>query len=309
MVNGSDTDIIVSIISRLNALSIGNIERDMYIYGNAFWLWDGSSDIEVLDAKKVSTDTKGNLLYEEKDGKKKPIDMEQLIHFHQVETDKNGLGISPIVSITTSLNIDFWSKRAMLESEKAFGSIERYIVYFKNVLNQPSSIFKGLKDTTKDIDEWMNRTNDKDVRKGLVSPVEIGFNVVGGRDNKQFIPLQNWVVQEVSRALDIPTPLLSELTRGIYNNIDSLKRDWYQTSILGSLTYYQKIISDRMSEISGKEVVFAFNLQSVPEFNEDLDKKTDRLLKLLQQGLVTREFVQKELGLPEGEGEIQAPID
>ena len=115
-----------------------------------------------------------------------------------------------------------------------------------------------------------------------------------------FIQGLRWSLEEVSRAFGVPRPLLSDLERATFSNVNAAERFFWRNTMVPEMTFLAQQVTRQLFPLLGYDnLEVEFDLQSIEALAEDENARTTREAQLLDRGVLTINEVRRTRGLPE----------
>ncbi len=115
-----------------------------------------------------------------------------------------------------------------------------------------------------------------------------------------FIQGLRWSLEEVSRAYGVPKPLLSDLERATFANINAAERIFWRNTILPEIEFIQEQLTRMLLPRLGyPDLVVQFDLSSIEALREDENSRVHRETSLLDRGVLTINEVRRSRNLPD----------
>ncbi|PKB67440.1 MAG: hypothetical protein BZY81_04735 [SAR202 cluster bacterium Io17-Chloro-G4] len=126
-----------------------------------------------------------------------------------------------------------------------------------------------------------------------------------------FIQGLRWSLEEVSRAYGVPKPLLSDMERATFSNINAAERIFWRNTILPEMRFIEEHLNRMLLPRLGYgELVVQFDASSVEALREDENSRVSRESQLLDRGVLTINEVRRSRNLsnvPWGDNWAKAP--
>ena len=279
-------------IDRLNLYQLmAQTEVDSQVFGKAYWrIMREPFLLEGLDACAVTDFGADAVSYNGE-----TIPKTDLLIFVRGQTvmgpDNRRYVRSPVASLVTPANISYFGQRNVLQAAKNRTDRSKTILGVKlgNQIPADPNYAQKLHDWANGVvysESDVMREKPTPARRSAFAPGEPKAITIGGDTDTEFIKNQTWVLQEVARVLDVPSPLLGDLTSATYNNMATIVRQWYQTR-LRSMTRFYEASWLELSRREGLSYRLAFDLSMV----RDLGFTLEELLDMLSANTITiREF-------------------
>ena len=124
----------------------------------------------------------------------------------------------------------------------------------------------------------------------------LGFN----HREMDFIQGLRWSLEEVSRAFGVPKPLLADLERATFANINAAERMFWRNTVVPELKFFEEQLTRQLLPRLGYPgLKLEFDLTSIEALQEDETQRVAREMQLLDRGVITINELRRERGLPE----------
>ncbi len=124
----------------------------------------------------------------------------------------------------------------------------------------------------------------------------LGFN----HREMDFIQGLRWSLEEVSRAFGVPKPLLADLERATFANINIAERMFWRNTIVPELKFLEEQLNRQLLPRLGyPELRLEFDLTTIEALQEDETQRVNREMQLLDRGVVTVNELRRQRGLPD----------
>ena len=115
-----------------------------------------------------------------------------------------------------------------------------------------------------------------------------------------FIQGLRWSLEEVSRAFGVPRPLLSDLERATFSNVNAAERFFWRNTMVPEMTFLAGQVTRKLFPLLGYEnLEMEFDLQSIEALAEDENARAARESQLLDRGVLTINEVRRTRNLPD----------
>ena len=135
----------------------------------------------------------------------------------------------------------------------------------------------------------------------------LGFN----QREMEFIRGLRWSLEEVSRAYGVPMPLLSDLERATFANINTAERLFWRNTIMPELQFIEERLNRMLLPRLGyPDLEVRFDVSVIEALREDEDSRVRRETQLLDRGVLTINEVRRSRNLPDvpwGDAWAKAP--
>ncbi len=135
----------------------------------------------------------------------------------------------------------------------------------------------------------------------------LGFN----QREMDFIQGLRWSLEEVSRTYGVPMPLLSDLERATFSNVNTAERMFWRNTILPQLRFFEERLNRMLLPRLGyPDLEVQFDVSAIEVLREDEDSRVRRETQLLDRGVLTINEVRRSRNLPDvpwGNEWVKAP--
>ena len=115
-----------------------------------------------------------------------------------------------------------------------------------------------------------------------------------------FIQGLRWSLEEVSRAFGVPRPLLSDLERATFSNVNAAERFFWRNTMVPEMTFLAQQVSRQLLPLLGYDnLEMEFDLTAIEALAEDENARTTRESQLLDRGVLTINEVRRTRNLPD----------
>lgn len=126
-----------------------------------------------------------------------------------------------------------------------------------------------------------------------------------------FIQSLRWSLEDISRAYGVPKPLLSDLERATFANINAAERIFWRATIVPQLQFLQEQLNQMLLPRLGyPQHTLQFDLSAIEALQEDQNKRVQRQIQLLDRGVLTINELRQQHNLPPvpwGQGPTSPP--
>lgn len=124
----------------------------------------------------------------------------------------------------------------------------------------------------------------------------LGFS----QKDMDFIQGLRWSLEEVSRAFGVPKPLLSDLERATFANINAAERIFWRNTILPELRFFEEQLNRMLLPRLGyPDLVAEFDISGIEVLREDENSRVNREAQMLDRGVLTINEVRRTRNLPD----------
>ena len=115
-----------------------------------------------------------------------------------------------------------------------------------------------------------------------------------------FIQGLRWSLEDVSRVFGVPKPLLSDLERATFANINAAERIFWRNTMLPQVGFLEEQINRMLLPRLGyPNLAIKFDLSNIEALREDENSRVTRETQLLDRGVLTINEVRRSRNLPE----------
>ena len=115
-----------------------------------------------------------------------------------------------------------------------------------------------------------------------------------------FIRGLRWSLEEVSRAYGVPKPLLADLERATFANINAAERLFWRNTIVPEVRFLEEHLNRMLLPLLGyPDLELEFDLTAIEAMQEDENSRVTRQAQLLDRGVLTINEVRRQRNLPD----------
>ena len=126
-----------------------------------------------------------------------------------------------------------------------------------------------------------------------------------------FIQGLRWSLEEVSRTYGVPKPLLSDLERATFSNVNAAERFFWRNTMIPEMRFLADQVTRSLFPALGYPgLELEFDLTAIEALSEDESTRVSREVQLLDRGVLTINEVRRTRNLTDvswGEGLAKAP--
>ena len=190
--------------------------------------------------------------------------------------------------------------------------------FFRNSAQPDFVLLTNESMTDSEIEDFYNRWEDryrgtaKSHRPAIASFVKdiktLGFS----HREMEFIQGLRWSLEEVCRTYGVPKPLLSDLERATFSNVNAAERMFWRNTILPELRFFEERLTRMLLPRLGyPDLVVEFDVSVIEALREDENSRVTREAQLLDRGVLTINEVRRTRNLPDvawGDTWAKAPV-
>ena len=113
----------------------------------------------------------------------------------------------------------------------------------------------------------------------------------------EFMAALRWSLEDVSRVYAVPLPMLGDLTRATYENINAAERIFWRSAMTPHLSFIEAELNEMLAPMFGDDIELAFDLSGVEALQEDANAVGLRQIADVQAGIVTINEAREERGM------------
>jgi hypothetical protein len=115
-----------------------------------------------------------------------------------------------------------------------------------------------------------------------------------------FIQGLRWSLEEVSRTFGVPKPLLSDLERATFSNVNAAERFFWRNTMVPEMRFIANQITRNLFPALGYQgLEMEFDLTTIEALSEDESTRVSREVQLLDRGVLTINEVRRSRNLTE----------
>ena len=136
------------------------------------------------------------------------------------------------------------------------------------------------------------------MRPGIIGSgmkaTQVGFSP----KDMEYLNTLRWTVEDVARAFNVPKPLLHDLERATYANIETTRRMFWETCIVPELRFFEEALRERLLPMFGEAgLVAEFDTSNIEALRESETERARRIRMYVSAGVMTVEEARGEVGL------------
>ena len=114
----------------------------------------------------------------------------------------------------------------------------------------------------------------------------------------EYLGALRWTVEDVARAFNVPKPLLHDLERATYSNVETMRRMFWETCVVPELRFFEEALTERLLPMFGEPGLTAeFDTSAVEALRESETERAKRMKIYVSAGIMTAEEARAELGM------------
>ena len=107
------------------------------------------------------------------------------------------------------------------------------------------------------------------LRPGMLSPGMKASQVGFSPKDMEYLSTLRWTVEDVARAFNVPKPLLHDLERATYANIETTRRMFWETCVVPELRFFEEALRERLLPMFGEPGLWAeFDTSNIEALRE-----------------------------------------
>ena len=136
------------------------------------------------------------------------------------------------------------------------------------------------------------------LRPGVLAPGMKASQVGFSPKDMEYLNTLRWTVEDVARAFNVPKPLLHDLERATYANIETTRRMFWETCIVPELRFFEEALRERLLPMFGDtSLVAEFDTSNIEALRESETERARRISMYVSAGVMTVEEARAEVGL------------
>ena len=115
-----------------------------------------------------------------------------------------------------------------------------------------------------------------------------------------FIQGLRWSLEEVSRAFGVPRPLLSDMERATFSNVNAAERFFWRNTMVPEMSFLAEQVTRKLFPLLGYGgLEMEFDLSVIEALGEDENARVTRESQMLDRGVLTINEVRRARNLPD----------
>ena len=115
-----------------------------------------------------------------------------------------------------------------------------------------------------------------------------------------FIQGLRWSLEEVSRAFGVPRPLLSDMERATFSNVNAAERFFWRNTMVPEMSFLAEQVTRKLFPLLGHGgLEMQFDLSVIEALADDENARVTRESQLLDRGVLTINEVRRSRSLPD----------
>ena len=116
----------------------------------------------------------------------------------------------------------------------------------------------------------------------------------------EFVQGLRWGLEDVSRVYGVPLPLLSDLQRATFANINTAEKLFWRNTMIPEMKFLEEQLNEKLLPRLGyPELRVEFDLSTIEALQEDEAARVARESQLLDRGVLTVNEVRRQRNLPD----------
>ena len=176
--------------------------------------------------------------------------------------------------------------------------------FFKNSA-QPDVIFttaEAMND--QEVEEFYQRWDKRyrgpgNAHRPAIASFIKGIKTLGFTHREmEYVQGLRWGLEDVSRTYGVPMPLLSDLQRATFSNINAAERLFWRNTMIPEMKFLEEQLNEKLLPRLGyPDLRLEFDLRAVEALKEDENGRAEREVKLLDRGVLTINEVRRSRNL------------
>ena len=223
-----------------------------------------------------------------------PDEMVRLRYFNPLH---EYAGLSPIASARLTLDM---GRDALLSNRSGLANDGSPGVVIQTEADYNEQEIKAM------LDKWesrfsgpLNRLRPVVLSAGMKA-TKTGFSP----KDMEYISALRWTVEDVARVFNVPKPLLHDLERATYSNIETARRMFWETCVVPELRFFEEKLTANLLPMFGDVSLMAeFDTTRIEALRESESERAKRIQIYVSSGVMTPDEARAELGLGPHPGE------
>ncbi len=200
-------------------------------------------------------------------------------------------GLSPIRPVQLSVDM---GRDALLGNRSGIGNDATPGV----VLETDGVLSKDQVDALYETWESRHRGPDNKLRPAIIGAGLKASQVGFSPKDMEYLNTLRWTVEDVARVFNVPKPLLHDLERATYANIETTRRMFWETCIVPELSFFEETLRERLLPMFGEaSLVAEFDTSNIEALRESETERARRISIYVSAGVMTVEEARAEVGL------------
>ena len=200
-------------------------------------------------------------------------------------------GLSPVAPVRLTLDM---GRDALLSNRSGLANDGSPGVVIHTENNPDAGEVKSL------LEEWesrfsgpLNRLRPVVLSAGMKAS-QVGFSP----KDMEYIGALRWTVEDVARVFNVPKPLLHDLERATYSNIETARRMFWETCVVPELRFFEEKLTENLLPMFGDNSLMAeFDTSSIEALRESESERARRIQIYVSEGIMTQDEARAELGM------------
>lgn len=108
-----------------------------------------------------------------------------------------------------------------------------------------------------------------------------------------------WSLEEVSRVYGVPKPMLSDLERATFANVNAAERIFWRNTMVPEIGFLEEQLNRLLPRLGYPDLLVRFDLSVIEALREDENSRVTREAQLLDRGVLTINEVRRSRNLPD----------
>ncbi len=224
-------------------------------------------------------------------GRSVPYAADEIVRLRYFNPLDEYAGMSPIRPVRLSVDMGrdaLRGNRSGIENETAPGVVFETEAGFSDA--QVETFYRN----------WESRHGGPGnrLRPGILGPGMRASQVGFSPRDMEYLNTLRWTVEDVARAFNVPKPLLHDLERATYANIETTRRMFWETCIVPELKFFEEALREHLLPMFGDpSLVAEFDTSNIEALRESETERARRIKIYVSAGVMTVEEARAEVGL------------
>lgn len=226
----------------------------------------------------------------DRQGQRIPLAIDEVVWFRNFNPLEEFAGLSPVAPLRMSVDMGY-------DALKSNRNLFKRGILMNNIMFQAadSTTDEEIADFEKRLQKRFAGPDNahRPMVAAGIEPKNLGLNP----KDMEHINTLRWSLEDVCRIYGVPKPLLSDLERATYSNIDAAERIFWRNTIVPQLQFLQEEINERFVKQFGDDLVAQFDLSEIEALQPDVNAVWERLRQNVGSGLMTINEARTDMSL------------
>ena len=230
-------------------------------------------------------------IYSGPSGDSVPLAPDEVVRLRYFNPLEEYAGLSPIGPVRLSVDMGrdaLKGNRSGMENDATLGMVFEADAIFSEA--EVEAFYRKW--------ESRHRGPNKKLRPGIIGGGMKASQVGFSPKDMEYLNTLRWTVEDVARAFNVPKPLLHDLERATYANIETTRRMFWETCIVPELRFFEEALRERLLPMFGEpSLVAEFDTSNIEALRESETERARRISMYVSAGVMTVDEARAEVGL------------